>query len=120
MATRNVQDNKLNAAFRSGMLGDQTADRASRKHGKNYGQVLRGGLRPSDQPNDGPALPANLKNDAWIDVYEAPNGFGWTLTVEAVEAGITYHKTLTSHEDGPLVESAWVEFILPPDIDPPL
>ncbi len=110
MATRDVMDNRIDV-YKDALKDAQTTSRAGGTWGANYGQVLRGGGRPSDQPNDGPTIPANLKNDARIDVYESPTGFGWSLTVEAVEAGTLYHKTLTSHEDGPLVESAWVEFI---------
>ena len=79
-------------------------------HGnKNYGQRLRGGLKPSDQADDAPLLPNNPNLDAWIDVYEAPNGFGWKATFEAVEnpGAVRWFRTVSCHEGGALVESSW-------------
>jgi hypothetical protein len=109
MATRAVLDNQINAAFRSLMLSDQSNGLAARTWGDNYGQVLRDGGRPSDQPNDGPTIPAPLKHDAWVNVYTAPNGRGFEIVVEADEGGTLYQKTLRSHEGGDFVESDWEE-----------
>ena len=106
MASRDVLDNRLDV-FKDAAKDGQDTGRGLGTWGPNYGQVLRGNGRPSDQPNDGPQMPANLRNDAWIDVYDAPNGFGWALTAEADEAGTLYRKTIFSHEGGPLVESNW-------------
>jgi len=108
MATRAVLDNRINAAKNGHML-EQSSGRATGTWGNGYGQVLRGNGRPSDQAEDGPQLPANLKNDAWIDVYQSTAGFGWMMNVEADEAGVIYRRVITSHEGGPLVETAWVE-----------
>ena len=76
---------------------------------KNYGQVLRGGVRPNDQSVDGPVLPNNPNVDARIDVYEGPDGFGWIATFEAEEnpGAVRWFRTLSVHMDGPIVESAW-------------
>jgi len=89
---------------------DQTAWRGRGKR-NNYGQVLKGGGRPSDQPVDGPSLPLNplVAADARIDVYEAPNGYGWVATFEAEEAAVRYSRTVASHEDRALVETGWVK-----------
>ncbi len=94
MATRDTQDNRINV-YKDALKDAQTNGRASRTWGSNYGQVLRNGGRPSDQPNDGPTIPANLQPDAWIDVYESTLGFG----------------TLISHEGGAFAESAWIESV---------
>ena len=111
MATRDTQDNRIDV-YKDVLKDGQTTSRAFGTWGSNYGQVLRGGGRPSDQPNAGPEIPANLKNDSWINVYEAPNGFGFSFVVEADEAGTVYHKTLKSHEGGAFVESEWIEEVL--------
>ena len=110
MATRDTQDNRINV-YKDALKDAQTNGRASRTWGSNYGQVLRNGGRPSDQPNDGPTIPANLQPDAWIDVYESTLGFGFKVVVEAEETGVFYLKTLISHEGGAFAESAWIESV---------
>ena len=108
MATRDTLDNLLDV-WKDAYKDGQNSGRASGTWGSNYGQVLRGNGRPSDQTEDGVLLPANLKDDGWIDVYEAPNGFGFRATFEADEAGTLYTKSLTSHEGGAFVISEWTE-----------
>ena len=108
MASRDVLDNRIDV-FKDAAKDGQDNGRGNGTWGPGYGQVLRANGRPSDQAEDGPQLPANLKNDAWIDVYQSTAGFGWMMNVEADEAGIIYRKVLTSHEGGPIVETAWVE-----------
>lgn len=105
MASRDVLDGHLDN-FKDQLKDGQDAGRAASRWGRGYGQVLRGNVRPSDQAEDGPQLPANLKNDARIDVYEATNGFGWSIIAEAGDGG---KKTGTSHEGGPLIFGPWVE-----------
>lgn len=79
--------------------------------GGGYGQVLRSNRRPSDQNEDGPLLPSTLKDDGWVDVYKAPNGYGWRAVFEASEGASVYHKTISSHEDGPLVDVGWELYV---------
>ena len=116
MASRDVLDNRIDV-WKDQYKDNQKSWRTSSSTTGNYGQVLRGNVRPSDQPADGPLLPATLRNEGWIDVYEAPNGFGWRATFEADE-GTLYRRSLSVHEDGPIVETDWVvyeEVILPLD-----
>ena len=108
MASRDVLDNRIDV-WKDQYKDNQGVWRANQSTTGNYGQVLRGNIRPSDQPADGPLLPATLRNDGWIDVYEAPNGFGWRATFEADE-GTLYRRTLGVHEDGPIVETSWVVY----------
>jgi hypothetical protein len=97
-------------AWEQSALADQTDGRQNGTWGLNYGQVLILNGRPSDQPNDGPQFPTNLEVYSVMNVYEAPNGFGWFSQHEADEAGQLYLKTVLSHEDGPLQKSDWVEY----------
>jgi len=108
MATRDVLDNRIDV-WKDQYKDDQGVWRSAQSTTGNYGQVLRGNVRPSDQPADGPLLSATLRDDGWIDVYEAPNGFGWSATFEADE-GTLYRRSLSVHEDGPIVETAWVVY----------
>jgi len=108
MATRDVLDNRIDV-WKDQYKDNQGVWRSAQSTTGNYGQVLRGNVRPSDQPADGPLLPATLRNEGWIDVYEAPNGFGWRATFEADE-GTLYRRTASVHEDGPIVETAWAEW----------
>jgi hypothetical protein len=110
MASRDTLDNRLDA-YKDQAKTEQNDGRGNKTWGYSFGQVLRENGRPSDQPEDGPQLPALLKSDAWIDVYESPAGFGWMLVAEADEAGTLYRKSLTSHEGGEFVESAWEVFV---------
>jgi hypothetical protein len=110
MASRDTLDNQIDV-FKDQAKEGQETGRGLGTWGLNYGQVLRGNGRPSDQPEDGPQLPAQLKDDAWISVYESPQGFGWFLTAEADESGTLYHKTVTSHEGSDPVVSGWAEFV---------
>ena len=105
MATRDVIEGRLDV-FWDHLKDGQDEGRALGRWGRNYGQVLRGNGRPSDQPANGPQLPANLKDDAWIDVYEAPNGFGFSITGEADDGGT---KTYTCHENGDVVKGPWID-----------
>lgn len=107
MASRDVLDNRIDP-WKDQYKDQQQGWRATSSTTGNFGQVLRGGGRPSDQPVDGPTLGAQLINDGWIDVYEAPNGFGWRATFEANEAGTLYRRSVSQHESEPLVETAWV------------
>ena len=115
MPTRDVMDNRI-GVWKDQYKDNQGVWRANQSTTGNYGQVLRGNVRPSDQPADGPLLPATLRNEGWIDVYEAPSnaptgaGFGWIATFEADEAGTLYRRTASVHEDGPIVETAWAEW----------
>jgi hypothetical protein len=108
MATRDTLDNLLDVA-KDALKDGQDTGRTGALWGAGYGQTLQGGGTPSDQANPGPTLPASLKDDARIDVYESPAGFGWTLLAIADEGGTIYHKKLTSHEGGVFVESNWEE-----------
>lgn len=112
MATRDVMDNRIDV-WKDVYKDDQQLWRVTMSTTGNYGQVLRGNGRPSDQLEDGPLLPPLLKDEGWIDVYEAPDGFGWTAWFEATEGADVYHRTLGSHEDDPLVETAWVLWVDP-------
>jgi hypothetical protein len=87
---------------------NETAWRSAHNN-RNYGQILPNGVRPSDQADDGPAMPNNPNTDCWCDVYQAPNGFGWTAWFRATDTGKNWIRSVASHEDGPLVETAWVE-----------
>jgi len=111
MASRDVLDERIDV-WKDAYKDGQNEGRAARTWGDGFGQVLRGNGRPSDQAEDGVLLPANLKNDGWINVYEAPNGFGFEAYFEAEEAGTVYHKFLTSHEGGAFVESEWIQEVL--------
>lgn len=103
--SRNATDGLINGWKHSHKVA-QASWRGSGSR-QNFGQVLRGGVKPSDQPVDAPALPNNPNADAWIDVYEAPNGYGWVATFIATDAGKDWWRTVSVHEDGPLVETAW-------------
>lgn len=111
MATRDVLDNRIDV-WKDQYKDDQGVWRANSSTTGNYGQVLRGNGRPSDQPLDGPPLSPGLRADGWIDVYEEPangphgGGFGWTAWFEADE-GTLYRRSLSVHEDGPIVETGW-------------
>jgi len=51
-----------------------------------YGQVLKGGGKPSDRARDFGSLlnlPGNV--DWWIDEYEGPDGKGWILRAELIQ-----------------------------------
>jgi hypothetical protein len=80
--------------------------------GKNFGQVLIGNVRPSDQEDDGPQLTPGLRDYTEIDVYEAPDGFGWRATFYALEGVTSYLRTMTVHEDNDPVFTPWV--VIPP------
>ncbi len=112
MATRDVLDNRIDV-WKDVHKDEQTLGRASGTWGSNYGQMLRGNVRPSDQPEDAPLLPPQLKDEGWVDVKEAPNGFSWQATFEATEDVDVYRRTLGSHEDGPLTETPWVLWVEP-------
>lgn len=115
---KNATDGVINGWKNSRKLG-QTSWRGKGVR-NNYGQVLKGGGKPSDQPEDGPELPNNpaVAEDAKIDVYEAPNGYGWVATFEAVEnpGAVRWFRTVAVHEDGPLVESDWA--LVPEPLSP--
>jgi hypothetical protein len=106
MASRDTLDNRIDA-WKDQAKDQQDTGRDAGTWGGNYGQVLRGGEKPTDQAEPGPDLGAQLKSDGWIDVYTAPEGRGWVATFEADEAGALYRRTVSSHEGGPLVETAW-------------
>jgi len=114
MASRDVLDNRIDV-WKDQYKDNQGIWRSAQSTTGNYGQVLRGDLRPSDQPADGPLLGPTLRNEGWIDVYEEPangphgGGFGWVATFEADE-GTLYRRTVAVHEDGPIVETEWVEY----------
>lgn len=76
----------------------------------NYGQVLPGGVKPSDQTVDGPVLPNNPNTFAWTDVYERPDGYGWISYFIATDTGQDWIRSVSCHEDGPLVETDWVPY----------
>ena len=111
MADRDTLDNRIDV-WKDAYKDGQNEGRAASTWGSNYGQVLRGNGRPSDQAEDGVLLPANLRDEGWINVYEAPNGFGFEAVFEADEAGTVYHKTLKSHEGGAFVVSEWIQVVL--------
>jgi len=120
MALNKLATDGVITGWTAGGKLEQTTERGNGKWGSNYGQVLKGGGRPSDQAEDGPALPANpqVAADARIDVYQAPNGFGWTAYFEAEEAGaIRWFRTVTVHENGPLVETDWA--LVPEEVPVP-
>jgi hypothetical protein len=111
MALTKLATDGVIAGWKTSHRLEQTAWRRPGRVGNNYGQVLRGGGRPSDQPLDGPGLPLNpeVKADARIDVYESPDGFGWLAIFEAVEnpGAVRWFRTVGSFMDEPLVESVW-------------
>jgi hypothetical protein len=117
LATDGVIDGWKNS-HKLGQTDWRTQGKASVRN--NYGQTLTGGGKPSDQAETGPALPLNpiVAADARIDVYEAPNGYGWAAYFEAVEnpGAVRWFRTVASHEDGALVESAWA--LVPPPVAP--
>ena len=115
MASRDVMDNRIDV-WKDAHKDEQQLWRITLSTTGNYGQMLRGNVRPSDQPEDGPLLPPQLKDEGWIDVYEAPNGFGWRATFEATEDDDVYYRTLGSHEDGPLTETPWVLWVEPEEL----
>ena len=70
-----------------------------------YGQVLRGGGKPSDRARnfaDVLQLPGNV--DWWIDEYEGPEGKGWTLRA-LVTQGFMEHILSVDKDKGSL---GWV------------
>ncbi len=107
MASRDVMDNRIDAWENAYKLLE-TDWRANDSTTGNYGQVLRGNIRPYDQPVDGPHLPNNLTDEGDINVYEAPNGFGWFAVFDAEEGSDSWIKTISVHEDGPIIQSEWV------------
>jgi hypothetical protein len=104
MLSRAAMDGNING-WKNSHKSAQAAHRVANGH---YGQVLRGGGQPSDQAVPGPALP-NPHADSEVHVYDGPNGRGWVGVFWAEEAGTTYTRTVTCHEDGPLVETDWAE-----------
>ena len=108
MASRDILDNRIDP-WKDQYKDQEQFWRQTLSTTGNFGQVLRGNQRPSDQPEDGPALPPTLDDEGWVDVYEAPNGFGWIAPFEADE-GTLYHRTVSQHEDGSLVETEWEIF----------
>lgn len=107
--SRVATDGLINGWKNSNKLA-QTAWRGQ-GHGRNYGQVLPGGVRPSDQPVGGPTMPNNPNTLAWMDVYEAPDGFGWIAYFVATDTGQDWIRSVRSHEDAALVETAWVTYV---------
>lgn len=87
----------------------QTAWRGQGRR-NNYGQVLRGGGKPADQAVAGPSLPATPNIDAWIDVYERPDGYGWVAYFVTTDTGQDWIRSVSCHEDGPLVETGWITY----------
>lgn len=110
MATlsRAATDGIING-WKNSFKTDQTNWRGQGKR-QNYGQVLLGGGKPNDQPLAGPALPNNPNVVCWIDVYEVPNGYGWKASFIANDSGSDWIKTISCHEDGPLVEADWIAY----------
>ncbi len=108
MATRDVMDERIDV-WKDHYKDLQREWRRDQSTTGNYGQVIRGNVRPSDQPEDGPQLPANLKDEGRVDVKETPDGFGWWATFDAQDDGVDYERTVGSFEDGPLVETPWTE-----------
>jgi hypothetical protein len=107
MLTRNATDGFING-WKAAHHAAQASWRAAHGGG-NYAQVLLDNARPSDQADDGPPLPGNPNVPAWTDVYQSPAGFGWRSTFRASDAGVTYRRTVSSHEDGPIVETDWLD-----------
>ena len=110
MALTRVAMDGVISGWKNSQKVNQAAWRTARG-GKNYGQVLPGGARPSDQADDGPVMPNNPNADAWCDVYQAPNGFGWTAWFRAEDGGKVWLRSVGCHEDGPLVETSWAEVV---------
>lgn len=107
--TRVATDGLING-WKASHKGAQAAWRGQGR-GRNYGQVLPGGVRPSDQAVDGPALPNNPNLRAWIDVYERPDGFGWIAYFVATDTGQDWVRTISSHETAALVvETGWISY----------
>ena len=58
---------------------------------------------------------SHLENEGVINVYEQPAsasggaGFGWTAVFDASEGATDWTRTAGVFEDGPIVETAWVE-----------
>lgn len=59
----------------------------------------------------GPTMPNNPNTLAWMDVYEAPDGFGWIAYFVATDTGQDWIRSVRSHEDAALVETAWVTYV---------
>ena len=118
-ASRDVMDNRIDV-WKDAHKDGQKDWRRDKSRTGNYGQVLRGNGRPSDQIEDGVQLPASLKDEGVINVYEQPAnapggaGFGWTAVFDAFDGGFPYQRTIGSFEDGPLVETPWVRNDPPP------
>jgi hypothetical protein len=85
----------------------QTSWRQNSSDTGNYGQVLRGNVRPHDQRLDGPTLPPSLSGEGAINVYESGTGFGWYALFEATEDSVLYARTVEVFEDGPITETDW-------------
>ena len=120
-ASRNVMDIRIDV-WKDAYKDGQRDWRRDTSATGNYAQVLRGNVRPGDQEDDGPQLPANLKDEGVINVYEQPAnapggaGFGWTAVFDADEGGTSYQRTLGVFEDGAIVETAWQ--VMPPQAVP--
>jgi hypothetical protein len=119
MATRDVMDNRIDV-WKDQYKDNQTPWRQNSSDTGNYGQVLRGNVRPSDQRLDGPPLPNNLKDEGAVNVYEQPAsapggaGFGWTAVFDVSEGATDYTRTLGVFEDGDIVQTDWIEFVESP------
>jgi hypothetical protein len=109
MASRDVLDTLVDV-YKDQAKDGQNQGRGNGTWGANFGQTLINNGRPSDQPNDGPQLPALLSSDAWIDVYESPQGFGWQVGAIAVEGPDSWIKYWVAFEDGDLVPGTWEPF----------
>ena len=56
-------------------------------------QVLRNGMKPSDESRELDIKKPLEYKDCWVDVYEGPNGIGFVVNYEIVKDTDTYVKS---------------------------
>jgi hypothetical protein len=100
-------------AFQNQLDVEQENGKAAKKWGEGYGQTLVGNRKPTDQEQDGPQMPDNLKDSTAISPLDGPRGLGYEIFAQADEAGVYYLKIKTKYEGEPSEDSGWSELDFP-------